>query len=207
MVIGKNNINSFEKKLLDLKFDQLTNTLIIKNGVITIPQMSISSSALDIEVSGQHTFNNVIDYRFGFRLRDIKEKETSEFGQIIDDGTGLKVFVRMYGTMDNPIVEWDNASRKEQAKENRAQEKETVRSMFKSEFGLFKNDSTVKEFIPNKLPKEELIIDFNAKDTIDEFFQESEPLFKKKLRDNPMIKKWEQEKKGNDKKDKIGFFE
>lgn len=195
MVIGKDNINSFEKKLLDLKFDQLSNTLIIKNGVITIPQMSISSSALDIEVSGQHTFDNKIDYRFGFRLRDIKEKQTSEFGEIIDDGTGMRVFVRMYGTMDDPIVEWDKASRKEQTKANIAQEKATVRSMFKSEFGMFKSDSTVKEYIPNKLPKEELLIDFNTSDTIEEIFEDNEPLFKRKKKDRPLLRKWEQEKK------------
>ena len=203
MVIGKSNINSFEKKLLDLRFDQLTNTLIIKNGVITIPQMSISSSALDIEVSGQHTFDNKIDYRFGFRLRDIKEKETSEFGEIVDDGTGMRVFVRMYGTMDNPIVEWDKASRKEQSKQNRVEEKATVREMFKSEFGMFRKDSTVKEYIPTKLPKEELFIEFETKkDTIDEFFQENEPLFKRKKRDQPLLKKWELEKK---KEEKVEF--
>ncbi|MCJ8289863.1 MAG: hypothetical protein HRT58_09385 [Crocinitomicaceae bacterium] len=196
MVIGKNNINSFEKKLLDLRFDQLTNTLIIKNGIITIPQMSISSSALDIEVSGQHTFDNKIDYRFGFRLRDIKEKKTSEFGEIIDDGTGMRVYVRMYGTMDDPIVEWDKASRKEQAKQNRAEEKATVRSMFKSEFGMFRSDSTVQEYIPNKVPKEELFIEFDTKkDTVNEFFDESEPLIKRKKKDRPLLRKWELEKK------------
>ncbi len=206
MLIGKNNINSFEKKLLDLRFDQLTNTLIIKNGVITIPQMSISSSALDIEVSGQHTFDNKIDYRFGFRLRDIKEKQTSEFGEIIDDGTGMRVFVRMYGTMDDPIVEWDKASRKEHAQKAREEEKETVRAMFRSEFGMFKSDTTVKEYIPNKLPKEELIIEFNSKDTIDEFFEENEPLFKRKKKDRPLLKKWAEEKKKKDQKTEIEFF-
>ena len=206
LVIGKDNINSFEKKLLDLKFDRLSNTLVIANGVITIPEMSISSSALDIEVSGQHTFDNKIDYRFGFRLRDIKARETSEFGEIIDDGTGMRVFVRMYGTMDNPIVEWDKASRKEQTKENIEQEKATVRSMFKEEFGFFKNDSTVKQYIPTNRQKEKLIIEFNSKetkDTIDEFFKDKEPLFKKKSRDNPLFKKWEQEKKAGEVKESI----
>ena len=205
-MIGKNNINSFEKKLLDLKFEQLSNTLIIKNGIITIPQMSISSSALDIEVSGQHTFDNKIDYRFGFRLRDIKEKETSEFGEIIDDGTGLRVFVRMYGTMDNPIVEWDKASKKEQAKKNREEEKETVREMFKSEFGMFKNDSTVKEYIPKKGLKEELIIEFNTKDTIEEVFDEHEPLFKRKKKDRPQFKKWAEEQRKAKETEKIDLF-
>jgi len=195
MVIGKNNINSFEKKLLDLKFEQLSNTLIIRNGVITIPQMSISSSALDIEVSGKHTFDNKIDYRFGFRLRDIKERKQSEFGEIIDDGTGIRVFVRMYGSMDDPTVEWDQESRKEQAKKNREEEKETVRSMFKSEFGLFKNDSTVQEYIPNKVPKEDLILEINPKDSIEDKEEETERLFNWKKKERPKIRQWELEKK------------
>lgn len=205
MVIGKDNINSFEKKLLDLKFEQLTNTLVIKNGIITIPQMSISSSALDIEVSGQHTFDNKIDYRFGFRLRDIKEKKTSEFGEIIDDGTGMRVFVRMYGTMDNPIVEWDKTSRKEQTKEDIAKEKATVREMFKSEFGIYKNDSTVKEYIPKKGPKEELIIETDPKAKISDIFEDDEPLFKRKKKDRQLLKKWEEEKKKG-KQEEIDFF-
>ncbi|MFK7784620.1 MAG: AsmA-like C-terminal region-containing protein [Crocinitomicaceae bacterium] len=204
MIIGKNNINSFEKKLLDLKFEQLSNTLIIRNGVITIPQMSISSSALDIEVSGKHTFENKIDYRFGFRLQDIKEKKTSEFGEIIDDGTGVRVYVRMFGSMDDPSVEWDGESRKEQARKNREEEKETVRSMFRSEFGLFKNDSTVQEYIPNKVPEEELIIEFNTKDTIEEVFDEHEPLFKRKKKDRPQLRKWELEKK-KEKEESVEF--
>ncbi len=203
MVIGKNNINSFEKKLLDLKFEQLTNTIIIKNGIITIPQMSIESSALDMEVSGQHTFENVIDYRFGFRLRDIKEEKSSEFGEIVDDGTGLRVFMRMYGTLDKPIIEWDSASKKEQAKKNREEEKETVRSMFKSEFGIFKNDTTVQEFIPQKLPKEELFIETN--DTIEEVFEENERLFNRKKKERPLLKKWEEEKKKKE-EEEFEFF-
>ncbi len=205
MVIGKNNINSFEKKLLDLKFEQLTNTLIIKNGMITIPQMSIESSALDMEVSGQHTFDNAIDYRFGFRLRDIKEEKSSEFGEIVDDGTGLRVFMRMYGTLDNPIIEWDSASKKEQAKKDREEEKENVRAMFKSEFGLFKNDTTVQDYIPRKLPKEELLIETNSTDTIEEAFEENERLFNRKKKDRPLLKKWEEEKKKKEEED-FEFF-
>lgn len=205
MVIGKNNINSFEKKLLDLKFEQLTNTLIIKNGMITIPQMSIESSALDMEVSGQHTFDNAIDYRFGFRLRDIKEEKSSEFGEIVDDGTGLRVFMRMYGTLDNPIIEWDSASKKEQAKKDREEEKENVRAMFKSEFGLFKNDTTVQDYIPRKLPKEELLIETNSTDTIEEAFDENERLFNRKKKDRPLLKKWEEEKKKKE-EEEFEFF-
>ncbi|MFT5778418.1 MAG: hypothetical protein ACI837_001374 [Crocinitomicaceae bacterium] len=181
LAIGKKNINELERKLTDLKFDHLENTLLIKNSVLTIPSMSISSSALDVELSGKHTFSNQVDYRFGFRFRDLKKKEESEFGNIVDDGTGVRVFVRMYGDLSNPTIEWDKQSRKEQAKENRAAEKETVKSMWKSEFGLFKNDTTVKEYIHDRTPKDELIIEFNPTDSIDVLYDEKLPKRESKL--------------------------
>ncbi len=174
-LIGKENINLLEKNLKNLKFKHLENTFIIKSGVLTIPTMSIASNALDVELSGKHSFENKIDYRIGFRFNDLKQKKESEFGEIIDDETGLHVFLRMYGDMDNPMIEWDKQSRKEQAKVNREKETETVKSMWKSEFGLFKNDTTVQEYIKVRTPKEELIIEFNPTDSIDDVFEESEP--------------------------------
>jgi len=137
--------------------------------------MSIASNILDIELSGKYSFENKIDYRIGFRFNDLKQKEESEFGEIIDDETGIHVFLRMYGDMDNPMIEWDKQSRKEQARENREKEKETVKSMWKSEFGLFKNDTTVQEYIKVRTPKEELIIEYNPTDSIDDVFEESKP--------------------------------
>ena len=90
----------------------------------------------------------------------MKKEKTSEFGEIIDDGTGFRVYMRMYGNIDNPTIEWDKQSRKETTKENMAKEKEDVKSLLKSEFGLFKNDTTVKSYVKEKNPpKEEMIKD------------------------------------------------
>jgi hypothetical protein len=168
LVIGKNNIAYLENKLLDLKFETLENTFIIQNGKLEIPAMLIHTNALDIEVSGTHTFDNIIDYRFAFRFRDLKEKNIqSEFGVEEDDGTGVKVFMRMFGDIDNPTIVWDKTAKKEQAKENREAEKENVKSMLKSEFGLFKNDSTVKTYIQKEGTKETLQLDFGPAKTED----------------------------------------
>lgn len=202
-IIGKDNIDAFGKKLNDLKFDQLKNTLIIKNSVLTIPQMSITSSALDVELSGKHSFDNKVDYRFGFRFRDLKQAETSEFGEIIDDGTGFRVFMRMYGDIDNPTIEWDKQSRKETTKENIAIEKENVKSLLKSEFGLFKNDTTVKQYVKEKNPpKEEMIIEFDPDNSVDPVIEEKKP--KKDSKINRMLEKMKQESEAN-KKESIEF--
>jgi len=174
-ILGKENINDFGRKLQDLRFDQLKNTILIKNGVLTIPSMSINSSAINIEASGKHTFENKIDYRFGFRFRDLKKQQKSEFGEIIDDGSGFRVFMRMYGDLDNPTIEWDRESRKEIAKQNRVEEKKNVKSILKAEFGLYKSDTTVKEYIKDVGPKEELIIEFDPVKSIDTIIENKEP--------------------------------
>ena len=189
--LGKDNIAAFGNKLKDLKFDQLKNTLIIQDGVLTIPSMSISSSALDIEASGKHTFDNQIDYRFGFKLRDLKQTKESEFGEIIDDGSGMHVFMRMYGSMDNPTIEWDKQSRKEMSKANREAEKADVKSILKSEFGLYKNDSTVKGYIKTNVPKEELIIQFDPVNQIDTLIEVKKP--KKDTKVSRALDKWKKQ--------------
>ena len=200
-ILGKENINAFGTKLNDLKFDQLKNTIIIKNGVLTIPTMSINSSALNVEVSGKHTFENKIDYRFGFRFKDLKKKKESEFGDIIDDGSGFRVFMKMYGMLDNPIIEWDKQSRKEQAKEKMEEEKQTTKSILKSEFGIFKNDTTVKDYVKEVIPKEELIINFDPLKSIDTIIENKVP--KKDTKLNRWLDKMKKQEEAEKKEDFI----
>ena len=164
LVLGNNNINEFEKKLSDLSFQTLENTIVISNGIIQIPKMKIVSSAMDMDVSGTHSFDNVVDYRFAFRLRDIKQQvKNTEFGQIIDDETGFRVYMRMYGPLENPKIEWDKTAKFEQVQLTILEEKQAVKSILKSEFGFFKKDSTVNTYVPKEVPKEEIKINFNPK--------------------------------------------
>ena len=98
----------------------------------------------------------------------------------------------MYGELDDPNIEWDDTARKEQAKENREQEKQNAKAILKSEFGLFKNDTTVNEYIPDKRPKEQLIIHFDPENAVDTIMEEKTPKRDTKLR--KFIKKLEKEK-------------
>lgn len=161
LAIGPKNIALLDKKLQDLKFETLENTLIIRNGKMEIPQMRINSSALDIETSGTHTFDNDIDYRFAFRFRELKEKEkVSEFGEEVDDETGVRVYMRMYGNLSSPKIEWDKQSKKDDSKESREEEKKDVKAMLKTEFGFFKSDTSVNIYQEKKKPTEKIEFDF-----------------------------------------------
>jgi hypothetical protein len=126
--------------------------------------MHIASSAMDLDLSGTHSFENKIDYRMKFDFRDLLGADRdSEFGTVLDDETGLKIFLRMYGDLDNPTIEWDKSSKKQEIKEQWAQEKVTVKSMLKSEFGVFKKDTTIDEYKPKVESKE--VVKLNFKDT------------------------------------------
>jgi hypothetical protein len=182
LVLGKKNIDLLEQKLGSISFNTLENSILIKDGILRIPKMHIGSTALDMDVAGTHTFENEIDYRFIFRFRDLMQNERdSEFGQVIDDGTGIKMYMRMHGTLDNPIIEWDNTSRKEQAKENREQAKQDAKSILKSEFGLFQKDTSVKVYVPKDVPKEDLKIQFGPA-TKQEFIEEKKQKKDSKLK-------------------------
>lgn len=160
-VLGKKNLEILEKRLKSISFESLKNTITIENSIVTIPKMFISSSVLDMNVSGTHTFDNDIDYRFDFKFRDLKESnQDSEFGKIIDDGTGFRMFLKMHGSLENPILEWDKEQKKKSAQEYRQKEKKQIKEILKTEFGAFKNDSTVEEYVPEEKPKEDLKINW-----------------------------------------------
>jgi hypothetical protein len=194
LVLGKENIQQLEEKLKDVAFQTMENSIFIKNGQVEIPKMTIRSTALDMDVSGRHSFTDEIDYRFAFRFRDLKAaKNQTEFGEVIDDGTGVRLFLRMHGTLEKPIYEWDSEGRKVQAKEYRKEEKVQAKSMLKAEFGFFKKDSTVKAYIPKDVPKEDLKIKFGPASK-QEFMEEKKQTKDSKLKKTLNSWKEQQEK-------------
>lgn len=190
LILKENNINTFEKNLLNLQFQSLENTLTIQNGVLTIPKMTIASNALTVNLSGTHTFNNQVDYHFDFNLRDIKKIKTeTEFGEVVDDGTGLRLFAHMYGDIDSPTIKWDKEQKRMLAKENLQQEKMTTKEMLKAEFGLFKKDTAVVAYKAKVKPKEEIHMQFqktNAEDITPE-------IQKKETKLGKTFQKWKED--------------
>ncbi len=170
LVLKGKEIDALGEKLNNIQFETLENTIFIKKSTIVIPKMEINSNALNITVDGKHKFNNDIDYKFAFRFRELKQqKDESEFGIVEDDGTGFKIFVRMYGNLANPIIEWDKTSRKEEAKQNREEAKQEAISILKSELGLFKKDTTIKKYQPPKKDYEVLKIEFGKEEEVNPF--------------------------------------
>ena len=152
--ILKNHADDFESRVSHLRFSDLSNHISIRDGTIHIPKMEIASNALKINFSGTHSFINMIDYRFNFRFLELKTNTSqTEFGYVKDDGTGIKLYIRMYGHIDSPKYEIDKETRKMDFAEAKAKEKSDLKAILKEEFGLFKRDTTVKV---KETPKEEV---------------------------------------------------
>jgi len=149
-----------------IKFSTLQTQIEIKNQIIYIPKTEIKSSALDVTISGTHSFDNVIDYRFKLLMNDVlwkkaksKKKENSEFGYEEDDGLGKAVlFLRMTGTVKNPKISYDTKSLKEKWNDDIKEEKRTLKQILKDEFGWFKKDSTLTD--PKKPKKDGFLIEW-----------------------------------------------
>ena len=135
-----------KKKMRHVKFENLENKIIIDKGKIHIPQTTLSTNVMDLNISGIHSFDDNVDYHLNFRLNDVlvQNKNQDEFGPIKDDGLGAKLFLHMYGNLSDLKYELDKKEKKTARKEAINEEKQELKSLLKQEFGLFKKDSAIQ---------------------------------------------------------------
>lgn len=134
------------KDLEDIKFSSLVSDITIKDRKISLPVTEIKNSALNVDVSGYHTFDNDIDYRIKLVINELlqskRKKQKSEFALLEEEGDRkYKAFIRMYGNLDAPKYAFDKAGFKDNVKAGLKNEKSNVKRIFKEEFGFFKKDS------------------------------------------------------------------
>ncbi|HBX52389.1 MAG: hypothetical protein A2275_06155 [Bacteroidetes bacterium RIFOXYA12_FULL_35_11] len=149
-------------ELKNIRFSELKNDILIKDEKIIIPQMDINSSALNLSLLGEQTFDSRVDYRVKILLSDIlskkiksKKKEKEEFGPIEEDDRGkTNIYLVISGTTDNFSIRYDTRKVKESIKEAVKDEKKTIKSILKEEFGLFKNDTSLINFKKKKEEEE-----------------------------------------------------
>lgn len=145
--------DALDEKLAHIQFATLENQIEIRDRKINLPKMEIISSAMDISASGNHSFDNKIDYTLGFKIRDIMSKDgDSEFGAVADDGLSNSFFLSMDGTSESPTFGYDRLAHKAKRKEDRQKESQNIKALLKEEVGLFKGDQTVGQY-NDKTPK------------------------------------------------------
>lgn len=141
------------KELRHIKFSTLQSAIEIKNKVITIPKTSIKSNAINLELWGKHTFDNMIDYHIQLLLSELlakKPRANKDFDEELslvenDPENRRSVFILMTGSIDNPIIKYDRKGAKAKIKDDIKQEKQNLKQLLKEEFGFFKKDSVKKE--------------------------------------------------------------
>jgi hypothetical protein len=128
----------------NIAFSTLENEIHIKNKQIMIPMMQISSSVLNLQLSGMHGFANVIDYRIRVLLSELLAREHRErrnpqeqYGEIIDDGLGrTTLFLRLTGTAQDPVFRYDQAGVREKISDDLHKERQNLRDILREEFSF-----------------------------------------------------------------------
>ncbi len=106
------------KELEDIRFNELENTILIRNRTVIIPAMIVRSTALNLLMCGEHHFDNRIGYYFKVNLLDLLARKF-RFGKIELEETEevregpINIYVAMRGTASDPVVETDKKAVKE----------------------------------------------------------------------------------------------
>lgn len=129
-------------ELKDISFEKLENNIEIKDEIITIPQMEIKNSALNLSAEGFHRFDNYMEYKFRLKLKEVlkkkfnRRKARKENYQV--DKEGINVFILMKGTPDDLKIKYDRKSAFKKLKKNIKEEKNTLLDLLREEFNIKK---------------------------------------------------------------------
>ncbi len=124
------------EELDDIRFADLSNTIRIANRSIDLPEFEIKSSALNLILSGHHSFNNVVDYHFKINLHKVLaqkfNRNPSEVQYIENDPyEGLNLYLTMTGPLSNPKISFDKPAARNKMKEDFKKQKEELRNLIK----------------------------------------------------------------------------
>lgn len=167
--------------LTHLKFETLQNDIKINNGVITIPEMAIRSSDINVEIAGKHTFNQDIDYLLKIKHNEIfkankQNKIDAEFGIIENNDKTATLPLRMKGNIDDPKFTYDTKTKMGLISDSWKREGKEIKKVFIDEFGgIFKSKknkptslNSENEDLNNTSPKTETIITWDEDDEDEE---------------------------------------
>ena len=152
------------EELKEVKFATLENKIRIENEKIIIPEMDIHSTALSVHVSGEHSFDNIMDYKVSLLLSDIlgnKVKESMSLEEIEHNHEGkTTIQLKMSGHVDDPKISLDKVQLKEDIVNEIVEEGEEVIKIIENKI-LNKGDPDTKE---EKEKEEELDIEIEWDD-------------------------------------------
>jgi hypothetical protein len=152
-----------------IHFSTLRNTILINNSTITVPQMDISSSALNLQASGTHGFNRKYKYHLATKLSDLlfnkaRSIPDAEFEIALDKSDRRTIFLILYDDGSGMNVEFDEAQAMKKIRNDFKNEKTVLKEVLHQEFGVFKEDIPLQQR-PKTSEDPILEFDFSPVDT------------------------------------------
>lgn len=167
-IISENNINIENGELVNflpllelsrflkidemdhIKFSTIKNTIFIKDKIISIPEMDIKSSAINIKAYGTHSFEKYYDYHLATKLSELlfnkaKKSAKGEFDIALDKEDHRTLFLHLFNAGNGMKVEYDEAQAINKIKQDLKEEKTELKEVLNEEFGLFRKDETKPE--------------------------------------------------------------
>lgn len=140
------------KDLENVKFKTLSNSIEIFDKTIFIPKMKIENNALNLQLEGTHTFDNLMSYAMEISVAELLATKANWIAKKAEkriernkDG-GLTAYVIMEGTPDDLKIKYDRSTVKENIKEEVRNEKKRFVQTLKGENTLQDQEKKTKSY-------------------------------------------------------------
>lgn len=155
------SLSAFVKldELKHIKFNNLKNQIEIKDRTINFPGIVIKSSAMNMYLSGTHTFDDYVDYRIKLNVYDVlanklrKKDKKDQFYEVVDENS-FNFFISMKGPLDNPEIKYDKKAVKERFKMQKNELSNAIN-------GVYEEYNRDKEQRDWELPPEDEFLDWD----------------------------------------------
>jgi len=138
------------EELKNVKFATLENKIRIEDEKIIIPKMNINSSALSVRISGEHNFNNNMNFKVRLFLSELLGKKSKKRSKInnddfIVDKTGkTTIQLIMKGSIDDPKISIDKVKIRKDVLNEIIKESNQIKEIIEEKI-LNKTDTTDKK--------------------------------------------------------------
>lgn len=137
-------------ELKHIKFSEMENEIKIEKQRIYIPEMDINTNAMNVTLSGEQGFDETIDYHFVVRLSEVlaqraKKNKKENASNAEADGSGIRLFLKMTGTLDDPKLSYDRRNMVTKLKEDIIGEKKEFKNAIINEIQSFKKSDEEKK--------------------------------------------------------------
>jgi len=137
-------------KMDHISFSTISNTILINNNRIQIPEMEINSSVMTLMASGYHGFDKTFDYHIATQLSEIlfnkaKSSRNKEFEIALDKDDHRTLFLHLYDEGEGMMIEFDEDQVMKKIRNDLKEQKTEIKSVLNDEFGLFKKDQDVQQ--------------------------------------------------------------